>query len=122
LPIVDLSLPWQLAADILVLGGNLAAVLILSRLGRAFAIMPEARLLVTGGPYRYARHPLYTAEAVIVTGIAIQFQQPWAVLLAAVVIGLQIARSVFEEQVLVEAYPDYEAYRARTKRFIPGII
>jgi protein-S-isoprenylcysteine O-methyltransferase Ste14 len=122
LKVASLPLSWQIASDILVMGGNLAAALILSRLGRAFSIMPEARLLVTRGPYAWARHPLYTAEAVIVTGIAIQFQQPWAGLLAAVVVALQITRSVFEEQVLAEAYPEYEAYRACTKRFIPGVI
>ena len=32
------------------------------------------------------------------------------------------ARTVFEERVLVEAFPEYNAYRARTARFIPGLI
>jgi len=31
-------------------------------------------------------------------------------------------RSHFEEQVLAETYPEYAAYRAKTKRFIPGVI
>ena len=122
LKVVALSLPWQALADILVLGGNLASALVLSRLGKAFSIMPEARLLVTGGPYAFARHPLYAVEMITMIGIAIQFQQPWAALIAAGVIVLQVTRSVFEERVLVEAYPEYEAYRARTARFIPGVL
>jgi protein-S-isoprenylcysteine O-methyltransferase Ste14 len=33
-----------------------------------------------------------------------------------------VIRSVFEERVLSEAYPEYAAYKARTARFVPGII
>jgi protein-S-isoprenylcysteine O-methyltransferase Ste14 len=122
LPVVQLSLPWQALADILVLGGNAASALVLSQLGKAFSIMPEARVLVIGGPYAYARHPLYAVEMITVAGIAIQFQQPWAGLIAAGVIVLQVTRSIYEERVLAEAFPEYEAYRAKTKRFIPGVI
>ena len=35
--------------------------------------MPEARRLVTGGPYALARHPLYTVEMVTICGTALQF-------------------------------------------------
>jgi protein-S-isoprenylcysteine O-methyltransferase Ste14 len=122
LPVAPLSLGWQIVAALLVLTGSTAAALILWRLGKAFSIMPEARSLVTVGPYAYARHPLYVAELVTLLGTAIQFQQPWAGLLAAAVAALQVARSLFEEQVLMQAYPEYAAYRVRTKRFIPGVI
>jgi protein-S-isoprenylcysteine O-methyltransferase Ste14 len=122
LPVAPLTLGWQMAAALLVLSGSAGAAVILLRLGKAFSIMPEARRLVTTGPYAYARHPLYGVELVTIVGTAIQFQQPWAGLLAIVVAALQVARSLFEEQVLTEAYPEYAAYRARTKRFIPGVI
>jgi protein-S-isoprenylcysteine O-methyltransferase Ste14 len=122
LKVVDLSLPWQVLADVLVLGGSLGSALVLSRLGKAFAIMPEARQLVTTGPYAHVRHPLYAVEMITLIGIAIQFVQPWAGLITLGVLILQVIRSLFEEQVLLEAFADYAAYRARTKRFIPGII
>jgi protein-S-isoprenylcysteine O-methyltransferase Ste14 len=79
--------------------------------------MPEARKLVTQGPYAYARHPLYTMEMVTVAGSAMLFQQPWAGLLAIGVFILLAVRSYFEERVLMEAYPEYRAYCARVKRF-----
>jgi protein-S-isoprenylcysteine O-methyltransferase Ste14 len=122
LPFVHPPLPWMVMACILTLAGGLGSVIVLARLGKAFAIMPEARMLVTSGPYAYARHPLYAVEFFTIIGIAMQFEQPWAGLLGAAVIALQVIRSVFEERVLVEAYPEYAAYRARTKRFIPGVI
>ena len=42
--------------------------------------------------------------------------------MALTVVLLLWIRSHYEEQVLAETYPEYEAYRARTKRFIPGVI
>jgi protein-S-isoprenylcysteine O-methyltransferase Ste14 len=117
---VPLSLPWQVAAAVLVFAGSLGSVIALGRLGKSFSIMPEARTLVTGGPYAYARHPLYAMEFVTLAGIAIQFAQPWAALLALGVVVLQVLRTHFEERVLRAAYPEYERYAARVKRF--GII
>jgi protein-S-isoprenylcysteine O-methyltransferase Ste14 len=116
----NLSLGWQSMAAALVFIGALGSVIVLAKLGRAFAIMPEARLLVTSGPYGWARHPLYVMEFVTLAGTAMQFAQPWAALLMAGVIVLQVLRTVFEERVLGEAYPEYAAYRARVKRF--GVI
>jgi protein-S-isoprenylcysteine O-methyltransferase Ste14 len=114
---VELPLSWQTVAAALVFAGTLGSVVALARLGKAFAIMPEARRLVTSGPYAWARHPLYAMEIVTLTGTAIQFRQPWAALLALSVVALQVARTIFEERVLVETYPEYVAYRARVKRF-----
>ncbi len=77
-------------------------------------------MLVTGGPYAWARHPLYVMEFITIIGTAIQFAQPWAALLALGVILLQVLRTIFEERVLSEAYPEYAGYQARVKRF--GVI
>lgn len=117
---LELSLLWQSVAAALVFGGTAGSLVVLAKLGKSFAIMPEARQLVTSGPYAWARHPLYVMEIMTLIGTAIQFQQPWAGLLALAVIVLQVARTIFEERVLAEAYPEYARYRARVKRF--GII
>lgn len=117
-----LPLPWQALSTFLTLAGGAGSVIVLARLGKSFSIMPEARMLVTGGPYAFARHPLYAVEMLTIIGLAIQFEQPWAGLLAAGVMGLQVTRSIFEERVLVHTFPEYESYRARTARFIPGLL
>jgi protein-S-isoprenylcysteine O-methyltransferase Ste14 len=112
-----LSLPWQTSAAALVFAGSLGSAIVLARLGKSFSIMPEARNLVTSGPYAVARHPLYAVEFLTLIGTAIQFAQPWAALLALGVIVLQVLRTLFEERVLLAAYPEYAGYRARVKRF-----
>ena len=114
---LNLSLPWQSIAAFLVLAGSLGSAIVLAKLGKSFSIMPEARALVTGGPYAWARHPLYVVEIISILGTAIQFAQPWAALLAIGVVICQVLRTIFEEQILSETYPDYAAYQAKVKRF-----
>jgi len=116
---VQLTLPVQVLADLLIIAGTIGALVAASRLGASFSLMPEARKLVTTGPYAVIRHPLYLAEMVGILGLVLQFEQPWALFLGAAVFGLQYWRSVFEERVLTQAYSDYAAYRARTWRFFP---
>lgn len=115
-----LSLSWQIVAAALVFAGSLGSIIVLTWLGKSFSIMPEARLLVISGPYRWARHPLYVTEFLTLFGTAIQFAQPWAFLLALTVVVFQVLRTIFEERILAETYPDYARYRARVKRF--GVI
>jgi protein-S-isoprenylcysteine O-methyltransferase Ste14 len=122
LPVAHLSLPMQIFAAVLIGLGSLGSLLVLSRLGKSFSIMPEARKLVTGGPYAWVRHPLYTVEIITIIGTAMQFLAPWSWAIALTVVALLWIRSHFEEQVLAGAYPEYGAYRARTRRFIPWII
>jgi protein-S-isoprenylcysteine O-methyltransferase Ste14 len=101
--------------------GSAAAIVVSLWLGRSFSIMPEARRLITRGPYRIVRHPLYLAEAVGLAGITLQFAQPWSGLLYLAMMTLMILRMGYEERVLGEAFPEYRVYAARTARLIPGI-
>ncbi|HXJ03228.1 MAG TPA: isoprenylcysteine carboxylmethyltransferase family protein [Micropepsaceae bacterium] len=99
--------------------GLAGSIYFASVLGRSFSILPQARGLVTTGPYRFVRHPLYIAEQVAVFGIMWQFQQPWAFLIFAASVAAQFPRMHYEEKVLSETYPAYWAYMARTGRLFP---
>jgi protein-S-isoprenylcysteine O-methyltransferase Ste14 len=116
---VPLSLSTQVLADVLIIAGTAGSFIALSRLGASFSLMPEARKLVTSGPYAFVRHPLYLAELIGISGLVLQFQQPFALVLGACTFALQYWRTVFEERILSAAYPEYVAYRSRTGRFIP---
>ena len=105
----------------LILAGNAVAYYALSHLGRALSIMAEARHLVTSGPYRLVRHPLYAAEAVISLGLLLQFLPFPALPIWLAHIGLQLYRMHYEEQVLREAFPSYAAYARGTARIVPGV-
>jgi len=120
-PREDLPLWAQIAASLLVIIGNALSIVIMLHLGRSFSIVPESRRLVTHGPYALVRHPLYLAEAVAAMGALITFLSPWAIILIAFQLMLQIVRIHYEEKVLKENFPEYEDYAKRTWRLIPGI-
>jgi protein-S-isoprenylcysteine O-methyltransferase Ste14 len=117
----DLSLTAEIVSTALVLVGSAAAVFTLVRLGPSFSMMAEARRLVTSGPYRFVRHPLYLAEELAIIGIFMQFLSVWTAILLAVQIAFQLRRMHNEEAVLTATFPEYAAYREKTARLIPGV-
>ena len=90
-------------------------------LRRSLSIIPEVRRLVTGGPYRVVRHPLYGAEILAAFAFVLINPGALAVAVLAPFVLTQLARSRFEERLLTEAYPHYRDYARRTRRLIPFI-
>jgi protein-S-isoprenylcysteine O-methyltransferase Ste14 len=112
-----------LASDVLLIAGLAFAIGSVAVLGRCFGILPDVRGLVTHGPYRYVRHPLYVGELTAVLGIVLGSRQPlWAGVTWIACLGLQLARTGYEERNISAEFPQYAEYAARTKRLIPGII
>jgi protein-S-isoprenylcysteine O-methyltransferase Ste14 len=97
------------------------ARLVFRRRGFHLAANPTEGGLVTNGPYRYMRHPIYTAVSVF-SGAGVVAHWSWAgALLGGLVVGCALLR-VFCEEVLVTArYPEYRQYAATTWRMIPYI-
>jgi protein-S-isoprenylcysteine O-methyltransferase Ste14 len=120
-PRPELSTSLEFTSTVLILIGSVGAVVTLSQLGRSFSVMAEARQLVTSGPYRFVRHPLYLTEEIATIGLFIQFASVWTVLLLAVQIAFQMRRIHNEENILTETFPEYAAYAQITARLIPEI-
>jgi protein-S-isoprenylcysteine O-methyltransferase Ste14 len=77
--------------------------------------------LVTGGPYRYIRHPIYAAICLFTwAGVAAHWSWSSA-LWGALILGSAVMRIYCEEPLVAARYPDYIQYKARTWRMIPYI-
>ncbi len=86
-----------------------------------FAANPTEGGLVTTGPYRYIRHPIYGSACLFtVAGAAAHGSWPAAVLCGVVLAGA-LVRLRCEEVLLVARYPEYAAYAASTWRMIPYV-
>ena len=120
-PRASLGLWSTVTATLLTLFGTALSIFVLTRLGRSFSLMAEARRLVTNGPYSLVRHPLYLAEEIAMLGAAVQFFSFYTLLIFVIHILVQIQRMKNEEAVLRQVYPEYVDYQARTARLIPGV-
>ncbi|MDH4022569.1 MAG: isoprenylcysteine carboxylmethyltransferase family protein [Gammaproteobacteria bacterium] len=121
LPPVEVSPGVELLADVIVLAGCALCILCLAWLGRSFSIMAQARQLVTAGPYRFARHPLYACEAVMLAGIILRNPSWLALTIASVALFFQYLRIRNEEAVLRSVFPEYASYALQTPMLLPGL-
>jgi protein-S-isoprenylcysteine O-methyltransferase Ste14 len=86
------------------------------------AANPTAGGLVTTGPYRWLRHPIYAAVLYFVWTAALDHHSWPAFAAAMLVTGGAAVRIDAEETLLGRMYPDYIAYSARTARVVPFVI
>lgn len=117
--------------------GAAAVGLILFALGLSFAIWARVHLgrnwgtpmtqknepeLVTGGPYRLVRHPIYSGILLATVGTAVALNWRWLVIVALAGIYFVYSATV-EERYLAEQFPDtYPAYKRSTKMLIPFVL
>jgi protein-S-isoprenylcysteine O-methyltransferase Ste14 len=86
------------------------------------AANPTEGGLVTTGPYKYIRHPIYASILLFLTAAVLSNLSGASISLElAAAIGVAM-RIWSEERLLVERYPEYIAYAAKTSRIIPFLL
>ncbi|HEX6705503.1 MAG TPA: isoprenylcysteine carboxylmethyltransferase family protein [Albitalea sp.] len=104
------GLVWQLASK--------------ATLGRSFGLLPAARGLVTGGPYRAVRHPIYLGYLIAHCGFLLT-NFSWRNLLVLAALYLAQAVRMLREEAVLRAGDDgaaYDAYCRTTRwRIVPFV-
>ena len=109
-----------LVSDVLIVLGMAYAVWGLAYLRRSFSIIPEARRLVTGGPYSLSRNPLYFGEGLASIGVMLPVFALGHLMLLLIFIASQLLRIRWEERILTEAFPEeYPSYLRRVPMLVP---
>jgi protein-S-isoprenylcysteine O-methyltransferase Ste14 len=96
-------------------------------LGRNWSLVARTRSdheLVTEGPFAYVRHPIYSALFAWLLAMAVAFGHYRGLLLGIPLYWIGTTLRIVEEEKLLRAQfgATYDAYAARVKRFLPGII
>jgi protein-S-isoprenylcysteine O-methyltransferase Ste14 len=99
---------WMTAATSLTLWG-------LWTLRRSFSITVECRSLITSGPYRWVRHPIYLGEILTAAGVLIWRFSLQSLLLFMIFVQVQLLRAGWEESKLENTFPEYRDYRNQSK-------
>jgi protein-S-isoprenylcysteine O-methyltransferase Ste14 len=90
-----------------------------------FYIRPIAKPggeLIEHGPYRVIRHPMYLSLILAGLGAALVSMQPVAWISWTALVLVLTAKATLEEKALLQQFPEYRDYYAKTWRFFPGLL
>jgi len=96
----------------------------LNHLGRNYSPCFDSHVpleMISSGPYRFTRHPMYLAKLLVAVGNFVVSGSLWFVLMF-LYLALETARTILnEERYLTTTVPGYADYKNRTKRIIPFV-
>ena len=91
-------------------------------MGRSFGILPANRGIVSKGPFRSVRHPIYFGWLILSLGYAMSFASERNILLIAMTLPFMVWR-IGQEEVHLSADPEYLQYMKQVRyRLWPGVL
>jgi protein-S-isoprenylcysteine O-methyltransferase Ste14 len=82
----------------------------------------RGQTVVTGGPYRYVRHPGYVGSLLFQVATPLILGSVWAFIPAGLIALLTVVRTALEDRTLQEELDGYKEYAQQTRyRLVPGI-
>ena len=91
-------------------------------MGRSFGILPANRGIVSKGPFRWVRHPIYFGWFLLSMGYAMSFTNPRNTILIIATLPFMVWR-IDQEEAHLSADPEYRGYMDHVRyRLLPGVI
>lgn len=88
---------------------------------RITPLIKTGGVLVTSGPYKYIRHPMYLAQVVAVAPLVVDYFS-WIRLAVISILFINLLIKIqYEEKQLVSHFSDYAAYKKNSWKLIPFI-
>jgi protein-S-isoprenylcysteine O-methyltransferase Ste14 len=114
-----------LVALLLVIAGMSFAYWARVHLGRNWSgevMVKVGHTLITSGPYRSVRHPIYSGMTLALLGTALATGAPYGFIALALILFGFLVRVRLEEALMRETFPgEYDDYSRHTARLIPGV-
>ncbi len=125
LPIASDPKSLRIAGTILYTAGLAIALAARFQLGQNWldienATVKSRQQVVDRGIYGYIRHPIYTADLILLFGLELALNS-WLVYGIVLLAPAVLLQAIREERMLAVSLPGYESYCQRTKRFIPFV-
>jgi len=111
--------PIAIALQLMAIGLMVWARITFGRRSFHATANPTAGGLVTTGPYRVIRHPIYTAACLFGWGPIVVHRSLVSVALGILLLLGALMRMICEEQLVTQKYPEYVEYAKVTKRMVP---
>ncbi len=97
----------------------------MTTLDRHYTPAHVARLpkeIVTAGPYRFIRHPIYTSNLLLLISLTLTSGSLWLLLNLVILIAYYVPTIRREEKALAEEFDEYRDYMKRTGRILPRFL
>jgi len=104
----------NLAGLLIGLFGAAFSIWAIAHLRASFGLRTAVRELVTTGPYRRIRHPLYFGEIIHIFGISVLSATPFGLYLFLIAVMLQAVRAKIEERKFLANVPEYAEFQRQT--------
>ncbi|MCL5950918.1 MAG: isoprenylcysteine carboxylmethyltransferase family protein [Chloroflexi bacterium] len=121
---MPLALQWIGVLGLILAGGMVWWTLAENRYAARWARIQRDRKqsVITSGPYRYVRHPMYAAVIGLFISIALALSSWWALLPAGCIGVIFVVRTALEDRMLHQELAGYQEYARHVRyRLIPGI-
>ncbi|SOH95404.1 Protein-S-isoprenylcysteine O-methyltransferase Ste14 [Monaibacterium marinum] len=119
-PAGDVQQAVGIAILALALALGLWGVVVFKRAGTNVSPHTPALLIVSSGPYRFSRNPMYIAIELVQLGLGLAVSMEWSIIIAPLaLIALHYGVVLREEAYLTEKFGDqYTEYKQQTRRWL----